>query len=332
MQDKKEEIKQIIMGSFGLLGAFIVGFGFIAGLLHGSQFITKVHEEELTLTPEEIELAIGGPAPEDLAPIELIPGAEDEVKAYVVTKDAPDFPRILAKSFIVADLDSGDIIAVRNQYKVFAIASLTKLMTALVAEETLPTDEEVVVSSRAIRTYGEQGRLRAGEMYTVEELLYPLLLESSNDAAEVLAEHGGRESFMADMNAKAESLGLSLTQFDDPSGLSSGNNSTVNDLFALTQYIHKFRDYIFDITEEKNYRARGKVWYNNSRFRNDTYYIGGKNGFTEVANKTLIANFQLPLEGDNDFRNISIILLNSPDTTRDTRNIVSFLNKYIYYK
>jgi D-alanyl-D-alanine carboxypeptidase len=165
-------------------------------------------------------------------------------------------------------------------------------------------------------------------------MLYPLLLESSNDAAEALAESGGRSSFMSDMNSKADSLGLNHTRFLDPSGLSSGNTSTVSDLFALMQYINEFREDLFDITQLKKYRSEfyNKTWYSNSRFKNDTAYIGGKNGYTDEARKTQAAIFQLPLEGNDGFRNIAIILLNGKDTTSDIRGIISFLNEFVYYE
>lgn len=333
-------MKNFSLIALGFVGAFLLGFGLVFGILGGSSyFAEKIQEDKVASVDDlndeiSVELQKGGPAPEELAPVELIPDVpnDDAVKKYVLADDAKPFPKVVSESFLVADLDTGDIIASRDPLTVYPIASLTKLMTAIVAEETYKTGDETKVSRTAYNTYGAQGRLGVGETYTILELLYPLLLESSNDAAEVLAEHGGREVFMSDMNAKSESLGLIATHFEDPSGLSAGNISTAKDLFKLVQYTHKFRNYIFDITKEKKHKERGKTWYNNSRFRNDQNYIGGKNGYTDEAQKTLIANFQLPLEGESSFRNISIILLNSGDTTTDVRKITEFLHRYVYYQ
>ena len=75
------------------------------------------------------------------------------------------------------------------------------------------------------------------------------------------------------MNAKAESLGLLHTSYEDASGLSPNNTSTVSDLFKLTQYISSYRKYIFEITAEKEKDLGKKTWFSNSRFRSDNEYV-----------------------------------------------------------
>jgi D-alanyl-D-alanine carboxypeptidase len=239
-------------------------------------------------------------------------------------------PKVTALSYLVADLDTGDIILEKNMELERPIASLTKLMTALVSLEVVNQFSETTVSKRAAGTYGDQGNLYAGERVMVRDLLYPLLLESSNDAAEAIAEVQGRDYFMKSMNDKAKSIGLDQTNFDDASGLSQHNTSTAHDLFELTRYIHKYKRYILDVTERQSQVVGDRTWRNISRFKNDEGYMGGKNGYTDEAMHTLITTFELPLAEFED-RNVSIILLGSQNKEEDARALLSYVNQYVYY-
>src|SRR3989344_8649377 len=149
---------------------------------------------------------------------------------YGLLPEAPKFPTLRAKSFVVGDLDTGDIFARRDDELVRPIASVAKLMTAAVDLELLNQYDETKISKQAVSTEESYGNLRAGETLAVSDLLYPLLLESSNDAAEALAEIAGRARFLGSMNDKAASIGLADTNFDDPAGLSAETKSTAADL------------------------------------------------------------------------------------------------------
>jgi D-alanyl-D-alanine carboxypeptidase len=243
-------------------------------------------------------------------------------------------PSVGAKYFLVADLETKQIIFSRDEDKSVPHASITKLMTALIADEEIGLEKETVVSSRAVNTTGEQGSLFRGEKYSIENLLYPLLLESSNDAAEVLAEFDNRDSFIMDMNAKAKTLGMTKTSYSDPSGLSSKNVSSANDLLTLANHIHKYRSFILDITKEKSHRLGRKVWFSNSKFKNDKNWLGGKNGYISAAGKTNIALFSIKFQSDleESERIVAVILLNTQDIERDTRAILSFLQKNVRYE
>ncbi len=252
-------------------------------------------------------------------------------KGSYTIKNQAKFPKITAKSYIVADLESGDVLASYAERVPLPIASLSKMMTALVSLETINQYQETKVSRTAYGTYGAQGNLSTGEKIKISDLLYPLLLESSNDAAEVLAEFAGRKSFIKNMNDKAASIGLAQTEFEDPSGLSKNNISTAEDLFKLVRYIYKYKSYVFEITRLKDYSNDDHTWYSNSKFRNDENYLGGKNGYTDEAHHTLVTLVELPL-GEFEKRKIAIILLNSQKTTeKDTRAIILYLLNNVYY-
>lgn len=251
-------------------------------------------------------------------------------KGVYSTKKGAKFPKITAKSYMVADLDSGSVITAYGEKVQLPIASLSKMMTALVSLETINQYKETKVSRTAYGTYGAQGNLLTGEKIKISDVLYPLLLESSNDAAEVLAEFAGRETFIKNMNDKAISIGLFNTEFEDPSGLSKNNVSTAEDLFKLARYIYKYKSYIFEITKLKDYTSGKHTWYSNSKFRNDENYLGGKNGYTDEAHHTLVTMVELPL-GEFQKRKIAIVLLNAEKTEKDARAIILYLLNNVYY-
>src|SRR3989344_891829 len=145
---------------------------------------------------------------------------KDTPKYFYVNKDLSGEPKVGALAYLVGDLNTGEVILAKNQEEKLPIASVSKLMTALVAKEIGSVDETAQVSKQALATEGVNGGFRAGEKIKIPDLIYPLLLESSNDAAEVIAEHFGREIFIKKMNQRAENLKMSQTSYEDPSGLS----------------------------------------------------------------------------------------------------------------
>ena len=154
---------------------------------------------------------------------------------------APVLGKVPLKSqaALVVDLDSGETLVAKNEDAVVPVASLTKLMTALVVLESgLPLDESLEItkddSYPAKRT---PSKLAAGTPLTRGQLLLLSLMASENRAAMALSRHypGGRTEFMTRMNAKAYELGMRSTYFDDPAGLSDASVSTARDLHLLLQ-------------------------------------------------------------------------------------------------
>lgn len=249
---------------------------------------------------------------------------------YYFNKKREVLPRVSGDAYLVGDLDTGEIILRKNPDKKFPIASVTKLMTALVAHE-LDTEEDIAtVSRRALATEGGNGNFSLGEKVKVADLVYPLLLESSNDAAEILAEYFGREDFLKKMNRETERLEMTSTSFEDPTGLSENNQSTASDLFKLTGYLVKEKPDILKISAERSYSDKKHHWSSTNQFLHDDGYLGGKSGYTDPALQTGISIFSLPL-AENTARNIGIIVLRTTNRHRDIESIVNYLKKYIYY-
>lgn len=142
-----------------------------------------------------------------------------------------------SQAALVQDEHDGVVLYSRNADEPRPIASLTKLMTALVIlEARLPLDEPIAITpADHDRLKGTRSRLRFGTVLTRRDLLYAALAASDNRAAAALARSypGGREALVAAMNAKARALGMSRTRFADPTGLDDGNVSTARDLARL---------------------------------------------------------------------------------------------------
>lgn len=326
-------IKKTILSAFFITAiAAGLGVGYLtiklskATYAYVSEYISEIRTD---LVFEADSNGKGGPYPQVIESEFNNETIGEYTKTFSVNSRA-NVARISSLSYLIADIETGKVFASQNINQQLPIASLTKLMTAIVADEALGLDTSTIITQRAIDTYGTQGNLRRGEQYTIGELLYPLLLESSNDAGEAIALSKNRQDFLNAMNTKAQSLGLRDTAFDDASGLSAQNVSTVTDLFRLSQYIYKYRNYIFDITTFQTHELGKKKWYNNSRFRSSKDYIGGKNGYIDEAKRTHIVLFEEEIS--NEKRSILYIVLRSDDIAYDIRMLRDFVYKNVEYK
>ncbi|MFH0915208.1 MAG: D-alanyl-D-alanine carboxypeptidase family protein [bacterium] len=151
----------------------------------------------------------------------------------------PRPPAITATAAILIDMDSGRILYSRNANARVPMASTTKIMTAIIALESLELGATVTISADVAATGGSRLWLEEGEVLTVEQLMYALLVSSANDAAVALAEavSGSVQTFVKQMNEKAEALGLANTHFVNPHGLNAKKHfSSARDLAILAQY------------------------------------------------------------------------------------------------
>lgn len=236
-------------------------------------------------------------------------------------------PKIYAPSAILMDMDTGKILYEKNINEKMYPASLTKVLTAIIVLENCGLEEIATVSYDAVMSvdFGYvSANLQIGEELTVEQLLNLLLVSSSNDAANVLAEYmsGSFSEFAVLMNQKALEIGCKNTHFVNPSGAHDENHySTAYDLALIGRYamnIPKFRElarktfYQLPATnkyakDDRIYTTTNELIVSNSNDRDDNYYYkyatGIKTGFTTPAGNCLMASCD-----KDDFSLISVVL------------------------
>lgn len=234
-----------------------------------------------------------------------------------------------AESMIAMDIDSGRILYEQNAYKEKLIASTTKIMTSIVAIEQMDLDTEITVDERVLKAYGSGIYIEIGEVMSLRDLLYGLMLRSGNDAAIVIAcgVAGSMESFVMKMNEKAYELGMSHTKFYNAHGLEEndgkGNTSTAYDMALLMRYAMQ-NEHFREITSSKSYVGKSNKktyhWTNKNKLLNQyEYTTGGKTGFTEKARRTLVTS------ASKEGRNIAIVTLNDGNDFQDHKNLYEVL-------
>lgn len=307
--------------SFGI-NIFLVAAG-----AHGGLFGQKIQEQVFSVKREALGSDDGGILSRITAP---------EEGGYSLAENLPAL-KVSAEAFIVADVDTGEVIMERASQAVLPMASVTKLMTAIVTKENIDLHHFASVSKSSYNTYGTEGDLVFGEKIMIADLLYPLLLESSNDAAEVLADDYGREEFLGLLNGKAQDIGMDSTYFEDPSGLSPSNVTTATDLLRLAFYLKSTYPDLLDITRVKEYAIGTHAWENKNKFLTYPNFIGGKNGFINEAKQTTVSFFKVSFRGedknsDAKQRNVVVILLKSSDRDVDASNILAYISRNVHYE
>lgn len=202
---------------------------------------------------------------------------------------------ISAASAIVYEPVTGTVLFEKDPDRRMLVASTTKIMTALIVLENCALDEKVTVKPEHAAVEGSSMYLKAGEDYTVEELLYGLMLASGNDAAAALADHtaGSMEAFAALMNAKCQELGLENTHFVNSHGLDAeGHYSSARDLALITAAAMKDETFC-EIFSTKSYSTHGLSYTNHNKLLTTCEgCIGGKTGYTDAAGRILVSTVQ----------------------------------------
>lgn len=246
---------------------------------------------------------------------------KDDFLEAVRVKNEP-LPKIVADAFIVADVHTGRVYAERNSEKQLPIASITKLMTAVVASETINFENIVSVDTNIPNeTPNDYGSIKKGDSFAALSLVYPLLLESNNAVAHSFADTYGSHAFIEWMNKKARAIGAKNTHFVDASGISPENRSTASDLFVLAQYLLENRSFILSVSKTQRKLVtteKGEVYSfeNHNPFAKEGLFKGGKTGYTKAAKETMVSLFEVPIE--NGTSTVSIIVLGSSDREGDT--------------
>ena len=236
-------------------------------------------------------------------------------ETFIFRKDwnTPD-PELKAKAILAKDLDYDFDFYRRNIYDRWALASLTKLMAAVIAYEDVGLEKIAAISQLAADAEGVAGNFKVGERYTISDLVKAALLVSSNDAATAIAEFYGSESFVGKMQEKAAALGMEQTKFSEPTGISFENQGSIEDLEKLVSYIYAKQPQILEITRQQKAGvselnsgvSRDLLNINNFAASRPDFF-GGKTGFTDQAGGNLISIF------NHNGHKILIIVLGTED-------------------
>ncbi len=242
----------------------------------------------------------------------------------------PDY-QLAAKAAICVEVSNNrnDRILFReNDKEKLPVASLSKLMSALIVLENYDLQKITIISKEAVDKSGTQGSLTEGEFLSLDSLLHIALIESSNDAIYSLSEVMGTEEFVKLMNLRANELGLLDTNFKDPAGLDADNYSTVQDLVKLTKYILDNHPEIWGILSQGSYKVltpEGKVHHvatnTNELIGEIPNIVGGKTGQTLEAKGCLL----LIIKNQQNQDNLIYIILGSTDRFGEMRSLINWV-------
>lgn len=252
---------------------------------------------------------------------------------FKTTEDGTVVPDVRAAAAIIFNPETGEVLWEENSQAQRSIASITKVMTAVVFLEDDPDLSQVVTIQRSDVYAASTTYLRRGDRVSLKNLLHLTLIASDNAAARALARvsHGGTEPFIARMNEKAQELGLDSTSFADPSGLNPNNLSSAYDLSRLISFASSDeRISPIMLTKEYSLTINGrlvKVNNTNKLVRDgDVDVVGGKTGFISKAGHCLATLLKLP--GTN--QQVAVVVLgaaSNPGRFYETRHLFNWLSE-----
>lgn len=247
--------------------------------------------------------------------------------SFPTTTEEVALPEISARSYLLADAKTGEVLFSYNEKQRMPIASTTKVLTCLVALENTKLDDLVTVTADSCGIEGSSMYLYEGEQLTVRDLLYGLMLESANDAAVCIAKHvsGSVDEFSKLMNQKVQQLGLVDSHFNNPHGLEDPQHySTAYDMSRIWCEAMKnsdFREivstdtYRIDLDDEKGYRFLSN---HNKLLKTFSACIGGKTGYTKTAGRCLISG------AESNGAELVMVTLNAPNDWQDHETLMEY--------
>ncbi len=256
--------------------------------------------------------------------IEVIRQEIQRLQALILSLQSQQ--KITAASYLAINFSRDSVVLEKNTNQLYSIASITKLMNAVIAFENIDTEQTITLTKKMLEPLGYSPSLFLGLNVSAKNLLRASLIQSTNDAAESLTYFLGKEKFLDLMNQKAKELNMTNTVFFDAHGLNPANRSTTADIAKLLNYIYKNHPEILSITKNNNFwlpNPKGRLlkFKNVNNFYNLPDFIGGKTGYLPEAKQTLASLFNINKE------TIAIILLYSDNRQSDTLKIINQLKK-----
>ena len=229
--------------------------------------------------------------------------------------------KINADAYIVVDLSNNSVILEKNPAKSYPIASVTKLMNAVVAVENIPMSQKITLTDQMLTPFGSSPCIFARLQISAENLLKSALTQSVNDAAQALSYFVGNEKFIKLMNQKAKELGMQNTVYYDATGLNPSNQSTAVDLAKLIAYVNQNHPELLGITKDNDFwlpDSEGNFlkFSNENNFYYLSEFVGGKTGYLPEAKQTMASVFKV------NGKSYAITVLHSGNRIADIFNIL----------
>lgn len=228
---------------------------------------------------------------------------------------------ISAGSYIAVDLSDNSVVLEKNSGKSYPIASVTKLMNAVISAENISMSEQITIADQMLKPIGYSPCIFSGMQITAENLLKASLTQSVNDAAEALSYFVGNEKFIGLMNQKAKELGMQNTVYYDATGLNPANQSTASDLAKLIAYVNKKHPELLSLTKDNDFwlpDSKGNFlkFANVNNFYYLPEFVGGKTGYLPEAKQAMASVFQV------NGKPFAIIVLHSGNRMADIFSII----------
>ena len=243
-------------------------------------------------------------------------------------------PAVAADAFLVSELVSGKTLLGKNKESVLPVSSLSKLMTAVVASELVYLERTTLVKKEQLTASVVNFDPQVGDRYIAFDLLYPLLMQSSDQSANILAGFLGNKKFVTSMNQKSVSIGMNDTHFADPSGKSIENTSSSDDMLKLLKYIYFKRRFLFDVSKGESYRTYSGLHTteltNFSQFASDTRLVGLTTGTSTPADRNLASVWEF--SSPSGPVPVAVIVLGSGSAVSDTKALVGWVEKNVEFK
>jgi len=314
--------------SFPNIRFFFLGLLFSLPIFWGANLAQKNLEETLFWDKVAFDPSIlSAQASQEIELAKILPVKKTDILPLDLKAES-------AISFLVKKDKSQKVLFRKEADKPLPIASLTKLMTALVVLENYKLSQMVEIDKQAAEEEGKTGFFRKGEVFSVRDLLYSSLIESSNDSVVALVDLIGEEGFVDLMNSEAKRIGLKNTYFFNPTGLDPDadqektNLSTARDLAVLARYLFEKEPFVWEtslISQFDLYTPNGifhhKIINTNELLKEIPGVLGGKTGWTPQAKGCLLLIVKAP-------KNNGIIInvvLGSPDRFGEMKKLIQWV-------
>jgi D-alanyl-D-alanine endopeptidase (penicillin-binding protein 7) len=232
-----------------------------------------------------------------------------------------------AGAVLIESLDDGFPFFYHQVYRPWPMASLTKLLTAVVASEDIGINKKIEITPEMITTEGNNGGFQAGEIYTAFDLLKIMVITSSNDAAAAFEYYYGKDAFVARLNEKARELKMSQTRVTDASGLSNNNMSSAADIVRLLRYVLERHPEVLNwsrlpsLLVQPINRVESRMLQNINSLVEDKNFWGGKTGTSLEARENLAAIFTF------NTQRFILVILGSYNRIKNTKELFEWVGR-----